>query len=130
MSIEAIIAGYLADTGVAALVGTKVALTRLPQNTQPPAIVYRIVSQVPRLATDLRAPRAQARVQIDAIAIDAPDVTSIHAAVRAAMDLRFGETVAGKHVVSSQRVFAGMLDRDDAAGVWIQPVDYLIHWYE
>lgn len=132
MTIEAIVHSMLSDGRVAAKVADRVALARLPQNTPYPALVYRVVSVTPTSTVDcLTTPqRAAARVQINPLAIDAVDVTAIHAAVREVMDLRLGEQIAGKHVVSCRLEFVGQMDRDDTAGVWTQPVDYRIAWYE
>ena len=73
---------------------------------------------------------AQARIQVNPLAVTIGDVKAIHAAVRAAMDFKHQQIVAGKRVVSCRLDSIGPADRDNDAGIWTQSADYLLLWYE
>jgi hypothetical protein len=69
-------------------------------------------------------------VQINPLAATIAEVKSIHAALRAVMDFKHSQTVAGKLVMSCRLDLMGLLDKDNDAGVWTQPADYVLQWYE
>lgn len=132
MSAELIVASLLNVTGVTALVGTRKALRQLPQNTAMPALVYQVIDSVatPHLNYATERQMARARVQINPLALDVGGVKSIHAAVRAALDFKQQVTAAGKTVISCRLETTGLMDRDNDAGVWTQPADYILMYYE
>lgn len=132
MNPELIVAALLNVAGINALVGTRKALGQLPQNTAYPALVYQIVSGVPQphLNYSGEPQMAQARIQINPLALTVGEVKAIHAAVRASMDFKLQQIVAGKRVVSCRLDNIGPADRDNEAGVWTQSADYLLMYYE
>lgn len=132
MNPELVIAAMLNVAGVTALVGTRRALAQLPQNTAMPALVYQVIDAQPEpnIAFQNGAQRATARIQINPLALTIPEVKAIHAAVRAAIDFKHQQTFAGKLVISCRFQILGPADRDDEAGVWTQPADYILRWYE
>jgi hypothetical protein len=130
MNAEQIVAAMLSAAGVTALVGARRALRQLPTNTAMPALVYQVISSDPTPELALRTRLARARVQINPLAATIAEVKSIHAAVRAVMDFKHSQTVAGKLVMSCRLDLMGLLDKDNDAGVWTQPADYVLQWYE
>lgn len=133
MTPELIVAGFLeGDQTVVGLVGTRIAASQLPQNSLSPAIVYETVDVIPDPNLNYADGRdlLKARMQITVIATTIPVLKSIHAAIRNAMDHKYLVTVATKTVRSSRLSLVGPLDRDNEAGLWVQPADYLIAYYE
>lgn len=131
MNAEIIVSTLLSDSTVAAQVGTRRALGQLPQNTAMPAIVYQIVDGIPAPYLNYSASNlAQARVQINVLAASIVQVKSIHAIVRAVMDFRHNTLVANKRVMSCRFALLGPMEKDNDAGIWIQPADYLLQYYE
>lgn len=132
MNPELIVAALLNVAGVNALVGNRKALGQLPQNTAYPAVVYQVVSGVPQpiLSFSGQPQMAQARIQINPLATTIGEIKAIHAAIRAAMDFKLQQIVAGKRVVSCRLDSIGPADRDNDAGIWTQSADYLLMYYE
>ena len=132
MNAEIIIASLLNKTAITALVGNRRALGQLPQNTAMPALVYNIIDGIaePNVAYNVGAQRAFARIQINPLALTIPDVKSIHAAVRSAIDFTHQQTVAGKLVISCRFDSMNEMTRNLESGVWTQPVDYILRYYE
>jgi hypothetical protein len=73
---------------------------------------------------------ARARVQINVLANTIAEVKAIHAAIRSVMDFKHQQTVANKLVVSSRIDIMGPMDRDEETGVFNQPIDYFVLYYE
>lgn len=132
MNPELIIAAFLADASITALVGTRKALSQLPQNTTFPALVYQVVTANPQPHLNYAGEpqMAQARIQINPLAVTVGEVKAIHAAVRAVMDFKQQVIVAGKRVVSCRLDTVGPADRDIESGLWTQPADYMLVYYE
>jgi hypothetical protein len=132
MNPELIMASLLNKTAITAIVGNRRALGQLPQNTAMPALVYNVISSMPEpnVAYNVGAQRAFARIQINPLALTIPDVKSIHAAVRSAIDFTHQQTVAGKLVISCRFDSMNEMTRDLESGVWTQPVDYILRYYE
>lgn len=131
MSAELIVASMLNVAGVTNLVGTKRALAQLPVNTKPPALVYQVVSQMPEPHLRITEPQmARARIQINPLALTIAEVKSIHAAVRAAMDFKHQQTIASKVVISCRADMLGPVEKDDETGIWTQPQDFILLFYE
>jgi len=132
MNAEIIIANLLNVTGVTNLVGNRRALGQLPQNTAMPALVYNIIDGVPEpnVAYQLGAQKAFARIQINPLALTIPELKSINAAVRTALDFKHQQTVAGKLIISCRFDTIREISRDLDSGVWTQPVDYILRYYE
>ena len=132
MNPEIIIAQFLKQQPVTALVGTRVALSQLPQNTAMPALVYQVISSNPRpvVAFQTGPQRAEARIQLNPLATSIKGVKDIHAALRTVLDFKHNQTVGGKTVVSCRFDSLGAMDKDNDAGVWTQPADYILMWYE
>ena len=132
MNVEIIVAGFLNHASITALVGNRKALYQLPQNSAMPAIVYNIVDNIPQpiVAYNEGPQMARARVQINVLANTIAEVKAIHAAIRSVMDFKHQQTVANKLVVSSRIDIMGPMDRDENTGVFNQPIDYFVLYYE
>lgn len=132
MNAEIIIASLLNVTGVTNLVGNRRALGQLPQNTAMPALVFNIIDGVPEpnVAYQVGAQRAFARIQINPLALTIPELKLINAAVRTALDFKHQQTVAGKLIISCRFDTIREISRDLDSGVWTQPVDYILRYYE
>jgi hypothetical protein len=130
MSDSTLAAGLLDHAAVTALVGGRRALSRLPQGTGLPAVVYRITSlPVPPINASFGPQLMRSRLSTVTLAEKPADVDALRAAVRTALDLRSG-LVAGHQVVSSIRDFGTEIDFDDDAGVWLATTDYIVHWFD
>ena len=132
MNPELIVAAMLNTTAINALVGTRKAMGQLPQNTTFPAIVYTIVDSSPQPHLNYSGERqmARARIQVNVIAKSISEIKAIFDAVRAAMDFKLQQTFASKTVVSSRLELMNPAEKDNDIGVWMQPVDYILMWYE
>jgi hypothetical protein len=132
MNPELIIAAMLNTQGISALVGTRRAMTQLPQNTALPALVYTVIDDIPlpNLRFNVVPQRAQARVQINPLAKTIAEVKAIHEQVRLAMDFKLQQTFAGKTVISSRLDIFGTPEKDLDTGIWTQSADYLVSYYE
>jgi hypothetical protein len=132
MNPELIIAAMLNTQGISALVGTRRAMTQLPQNTAFPALVYTVIDDIPlpNLRLNVAPQRAQARVQINPLAKTIAEVKAIHEQVRLAMDFKLQQTFAGKTVISSRLDIFGTPEKDLDTGIWTQSADYLVSYYE
>jgi hypothetical protein len=132
MNPELIIAAMLNTQGISALVGTRRAMTQLPQNTAFPALVYTVIDDIPlpNLRFNVVPQRAQARVQINPLAKTIAEVKAIHEQVRLAMDFKLQQTFAGKTVISSRLDIFGTPEKDLDTGIWTQSADYLVSYYE
>ena len=132
MNPELIVAAMLNTQGISALVGTRRAMTQLPQNTAFPALVYTVIDDIPlpNLRFNVVPQRAQARVQINPLAKTIAEVKTIHEQVRLAMDFKLQQTFAGKTVISSRLDIFGTPEKDLDTGIWTQSADYLLSYYE
>ena len=132
MNPELIVAAMLSTQGISALVGTRRAMTQLPQNTAFPALVYTVIDDIPlpNLRFNVVPQRAQARVQINPLAKTIAEVKAIHEPVRLAMDFKLQQTFAGKTVISSRLDIFGTPEKDLDTGIWTQSADYLMSYYE
>lgn len=132
MSAELIVGEMLSAANIVAIVGTRRALSQLPQNTAMPALVYSIIDVIPmpNVAYQNGLQRAQARVQINPLATSIGGMKAIHAAVRVAMDFKHQITVAGHTVISCRLESMGMTEKDNEAGIWTQPYDYILQFIE
>lgn len=132
MSAESIVAAWLTDSTIAALVGSRVALHELPQGTTYPNITYHVVSAVPApiVAYQTGPQRAWSRVQINPQALTLPEVFAIHDALRALMDFKHSITIGGKLIVSSRVDTFGPVSKDVMTLAWTKPVDYKLYHSE
>lgn len=131
MNPEIIIAAMLNQAGITALVGNRRALGQLPQNSQFPAIVYQVIDGQPQPGLNYAVDDlAMARIQINPLAVTLAEVKNIHAAVRTGLDFKHHQTFAGKLVMSCRFDQLGPIDRDEEMGIWTQPADYMLRWYE
>lgn len=132
MNPELLINALLSHASIQALVGDRKALAQLPQDTAMPAIVYQVVDAQPRPNVNYASEpnMAVARIQINPLAQSIPQLKSIHSALRSVLDFKHNSVVAGKRVVSCRFSMLGPMDKDNEAGVWTQPADYIIMWYE
>ncbi|NLX13015.1 MAG: DUF3168 domain-containing protein [Phycisphaerales bacterium] len=131
MNPEILIGSLLGSTAIKALVSARVALGQLPDNTTYPAIVYQVVDAYPEPNVNFDgSQRARARIQINPIAATLAKVKAIHAAIRSELDFLHQETVLTKLIISCRFASLGPADRDTDAGLWTQPADYILQWYE
>lgn len=131
MQPELVAAALLSQAGISAIVGTRIALAQLPQNTAFPALAYTIISAVPKPTLSAAGSQmAMARIQVNPLAATVAGVKEIHAAIRTALDFKHQQTFAGKLVVSCRFDNLGPMDKDNDAGVWTQPADYMLYYYE
>ena len=132
MNVEIIVGALLNAPAITALVGDRKALAQLPQGTAMPAIVYQVIDALPRPNVNYASEptMAVARIQINPLAQDIAKVKAIHSALRSVLDFKYNTIVAGKRVVSCRFSMLGPMDKDNEAGVWTQPADYIIIWYE
>lgn len=132
MSDFAIAAALMKDASLAALVGKRVALAQLDQGTPYPALVYQLVSSNarPYLAGQQEPGKTTFRLQLNPLAKTINEITAIHAAARTLCMRLDGETVAGCRIIHVEAATVGNYDKDNAAGVWTRPADYLITFEE
>lgn len=130
MSAEAIICSLLlADAAVTGVVGASVYPAELPEGVQPPALVYRLISQVQHqsVGLDQATLLMTARIQVDAIASsdDYPGRKALLLAVRRACHGRIG-TVAGVDGVVVQFAGEGPDLQYERAGLSSGSVDFKV----
>lgn len=132
MNAEIIVASLLNQSAITALVGNRRALGQLPQNTAMPALVYNIIDGVPEpnVAYQKGPQLAYARIQINPLALTIPEVKAIHAAIRGAIDFTHQQIIANKKVISCRFDTIRQIDRDIESGIWTQPADYILRYYE
>ena len=132
MNAEIIIASLLSDASIVALVGNRRALYQLPQNTAYPAVVYNLIDGIPQpnVAYQNGRQRAQARIQINPLALTVGEIKSIHAAIRNVLDFKHQQTIAGKLVVSCRFDSMQPIEKDLDANIWTQSADYILSYYE
>lgn len=132
MNPELIVSALINHASIISLVGTRRALGQLPQNTAMPALVYQVINADPRPNLNYASgpQMAQSRIQFNPLAVTIPEVKAIHAALRSVLDFKHNSTVAGKLIVSCRFDLLGPMDRDNEAGIWTQPADYLLAYYE
>jgi len=131
MTPELIIASFLSDSTISAIVDDRIACAQLPKESNFPAIVYNVIDTIPEAHVNFReAQIARARVQITAIATTIAEMKSIHAAIRTLMDFQHQVTHRGYLVVSSRFAIMTQVEKDNEAGLWVQSADYIIRYYE
>ena len=91
---EALIAKLLADSGVLALVATRVYPGVRPQAEPLPAIVYNMISANPSYSDDGEDGIEEARIQLDCWGVTYSSAKTVARAVKAALSA-FGGTVSG-----------------------------------
>lgn len=132
MSAELLIPAMLDDATILALIGNRLSLERLPQNSTMPACVYQIItnSPVPNVAFQNGLQLTRARVQINPLALTVAGIVAIHDAIKALMNFRHHLTFIGILVMSCRLDVRGMYERDDETGIWTRPFDYILQYYE
>lgn len=132
MSAETIVAAWLTDATISALVGTRVALHELPQGSTYPNLVYTVLSTVPDplIAYQTGPQRAWSRVQINPQALTLGEVMAIHDALRNLLDFKQSVTIGGKLVITSRVDTIGTVSKDVMTLAWTKPVDYKIYHIE
>jgi uracil phosphoribosyltransferase len=132
MSAEQIVSTWLSDASITALVGSRRALSQLPQNTAYPALVYQVVTNTPAPHLNYATERQEsvARVQLNPLARDIATIKSIHSALRALLDFRHNIVIAGKTIISCRLGVAGVVEKDNDLGIWTQSADYVLRYYE
>lgn len=127
MSIEAAVRAQLVDNGnVAALIGTRAYLTRLPQNPTYPAIALRIVGMDQDMAHDGPVDFAASRIQVDLYADEFAEVRTLADAVRIALNGYSG-------LSADEQVWVVMFENEmdewgDLLTVWRITQDYRVMW--
>jgi hypothetical protein len=121
----------LADAGVIAAVAGRVYPSRIPQNSQMPALAYQVVSGNEITPIDAQAGYqvVQTRVQITAMAKNYNECKGALEAARKALLYKSG-TIAGIKVLSILRGGIGPDLREDDTSLYVQSTDYLVTHYE
>lgn len=132
MNPESIIDAWLQDASITSIVG-RAAVGQLPQNKSFPGLVYSVITAFPEPTIDAqnKSPQlAQARIQFNPLAKDIATVKAIMAALRSLLDFKHQVTIDGKLVMSMRLIDCGPAERDADSGIWTQPIDYRLRWYE
>lgn len=131
MRPEAVTQALLKVPTIINLVGSRLALGRLPENSAYPAIVYSVISGTPIVPINAQAGGTimRTRVQIMALGKTVADVKTILEQVRLAMNYKSG-LINGVQVISVVRDLIGPDSKDDDAAVFIQSHDYMITYQE
>lgn len=131
MRAEAVTAALLNVAGITSIVSTRVALTRLPENTVYPALVYEVISGMPLLPITANAGGSlmRTRMQITALSRTILDVKNILEQVRLAMNYQSG-LIASVQVLSVIPDMVGPDQKNDESAVFMQSRDFLITYYE
>lgn len=82
---EALIARLLANPGVSALVGARIAINVRGQNDNPPCIVVTLVNRQPTYHTGGQSDQAESRVQIDCWGVSGASALAVARAVKSAI---------------------------------------------
>jgi hypothetical protein len=132
MSAELLIPAMLNHSSITALIGTRLALERLPTNSVMPACVYTVISDTPQpnVAYQNGQQLSRARIQINPLATTVTAVVQIHTAIRTLLDFKHRTTFSGMLVMSCRVETKGMYEKDDETGIWTRPVDYILQYYE
>lgn len=133
MNAEIIVAQMLNTAAITNIVGSRKALSQLPENTAFPALVYQIIDNIPDPNLDYAHPTGQlarARVQFNPLAATIAEVKNIHNALRSVFDFKHNTLVGTKLVMSCRLNFLGTIEKDNDAGIWTQPADYTLAYYE
>lgn len=131
MSAELIAMAILNSPPVTAIVGNKIAATRLKPNTKPPALVYQAISTVQVPNVNYREPViVRSRIQINPLALKPDEIHEINEAVKSVLNFKFRIVAAGKTVLSSRLELQGPMEKDDETGIWTQSTDYILQFYE
>lgn len=132
MSAKLLIGTWISDSSIVSLVGRNRAYKQLPQSATFPALVYTIPSCIPRPNVNFRdgSNLMECRVQFNPIAKTLGEVEAIEAALKALIDFKNGTTVGGKLIMSSTLELSMDAEKDETSGLWTQPIDYKIWYYE
>lgn len=132
MNAELVVATMLSDSSITNLVGNRKAVSQLPQNTTFPALVYQVISNMPDPTLDYAsAPQlTRARIQFNPLATSIGEIKSIHSALRGVFDFKHNTVVGSVTVMSCRLEMMGVVEKDNDIGVWTQPADYLLAYYE
>jgi hypothetical protein len=132
MRAEKVINSLLgADSGVGAVVGSRIYPSRLPQNTTMPAMAYEVISGTELTPIDAQAGYQvmRTRMRITAMGKNYIDVKNAIEAVRVACLYKSG-TIAGVKVISITRDNVGPDLRDDELSIYLQSIDFIVMHYE
>jgi|GEM_PF-1584626 len=131
MRAEKVTSALLNVAAITALVGNRIALTRLPENTPYPAIVYEGISGTPILPITANAGGSlmRTRMQITAMSRSIGEVKNILEQVRIALSYQSG-LINGVQVVAVVPDMMGPDQKNDEAAVFMQSRDFLITYYE
>jgi Protein of unknown function (DUF3168) len=132
MRPEAVMFALLnASSAITALVGARISESRMVENDPYPALVLDLVSG--NLIHPINAAQGphlvQARVQVTALGKTVGDVKTLLEQVRLACEFQRG-AIAGVTVVSIVRDLIGPDAKNDELGVYYQPHDYMVTFYE
>lgn len=129
MTAEAVVYAVLsAAAGVSALVGARIYPGQVPEARGLPAIGVEHISGVRVGRIDAQAPThpTQSRIQVNLLATSYPQLKSLRAAVIAALQYQRGP-LAGVQVISVLPDTQGPDTVDPDAGVYHQPLDFLVY---
>jgi len=132
MNPAEIVAELLDHVTLSDIVGDRIALSQLPQGEDYPYVAYHLISMTPKpVVSFATAPQmAEFRVQISPWSETVEELIQIHNVIRNLLDFKYNVVVAGSLVVSIRMALSGPVSKDNAAGLWTQPVDYIVMYYE
>ena len=127
---KAVYALISADSGVTALVSTRIYPTVLPQDKTLPALVYQRISGVePGQIDGQGRALVQGRIQVTALASEFGACAAILDAAREALLYQYG-SIGGVEVVSIIRDIDGADDFDPDLQAYSQSMDFIVSYIE
>lgn len=130
MRAEKVIKALLeAAPGVTALVGSRLYAVTRPELDPLPAVVWSVISDMPRPPFDATAGSepCSARIQINCLGAGVAAVKALVEQVRLACHLQSG-TVAGITVIAVLQDVAGPDSYDALVDTYQQSVDFVVHY--
>lgn len=131
MNAATIVAALLADPGIVAAVGGRIARRQLPQGCPLPGIVYTLPNsiRIPRMNLASGAQLMRSRLQVVGLAMTPEGVDQLLDLVEATLDLKSG-TFAGATVSSVEADIRMDVEKDPSDGVWYGSQDFIMLWYD
>lgn len=124
--IEPVIQTLLSVPSVQAVVGSRIALEQLPQGSEYPALVYRVISTVTMQRLSNPRSSSTTRVQVNPLAADMHAVNELNLLACQALQSDVGRTVGSTRVVGCRLMGYGPSTKDDFTGMWTKPADYML----
>ena len=128
--IESAIATILKRDGIKKIIGSRFALSQLPQGTTYPALVFQVIDSFPVDPVDYTlGGKMRSRVQFNTFAKSLTAVIDAYTELISEMDYLHCQKIDSLYIISSRLAYIGPVDRDTETGLWAQPVDFSILYY-